>query len=146
VGTAARLLGHSPEVMLRAFGPAGPLSDSVMDERWCGHTWAPWCSLDEIQRAIRPSSLGLYRIRSDRDRALLYVGEGKVHGRIRAHHDKTGVPNHPQGQLFTEAQPLLCSWVLNSEWERHQRLELKNDLIAAHITSTGRIPGAQFQG
>ena len=36
------------------------------------------------------------------------------------------------------------SWVINTAWEHHQRLELENDLIAAWVLATGSPPSAQF--
>jgi hypothetical protein len=36
--------------------------------------------------------------------------------------------------------------VLNDDWLDHQRLELENDLIAAHLLTTGQVPAAQFLG
>jgi hypothetical protein len=48
------------------------------------------------------------------------------------------------GTPLAAAQPLTCSWVVNSAWEHHQRLELENDLIAAWVIATGSPPAAQF--
>ena len=59
---------------------------------------------------------------------------------------RLGVSDQPQGQLFTAAAPLECSWVMNDAWLPHHRLELENDLIASHLLVTGEIPVAQFQG
>jgi hypothetical protein len=50
-----------------------------------------------------------------------------------------------QGQTFAGAAPLECSWVLG-DWLDHQRLELENDLIAAHVITTELVPSAQFLG
>jgi hypothetical protein len=44
------------------------------------------------------------------------------------------------------AQSLEYSWVANSDWLPHQRLELENDLIAAYLLERGQVPKAQFLG
>ena len=36
----------------------------------------------------------------------------------------------------------MCSWVENETWHKHQRLELENDLIAAHLLHAGVLPPA----
>lgn len=41
---------------------------------------------------------------------------------------------------------LEVSYIANSEWLDHQRLELENKLIAAHVLATGAVPAAQFLG
>ncbi|XXF78878.1 hypothetical protein P2318_03725 [Myxococcaceae bacterium GXIMD 01537] len=66
--------------------------------------------------------------------------------RLLAHRNKVQVPGHPQGALFRGAERLECSWVLNAAWHDHQRLELENDLIAAHVLVMGALPPAQFLG
>jgi hypothetical protein len=47
--------------------------------------------------------------------------------------------------LVTE-ETLECSWVINTEWARHHRLELETDLIGSHVLVTGQVPAAQFLG
>jgi hypothetical protein len=39
-----------------------------------------------------------------------------------------------------------CSWVINDTWLAHHRLELENDLIAAHVLATEKVSSAQFMG
>jgi hypothetical protein len=77
---------------------------------------------------------------------LLYVGQGKVGGRLAAHLRKCLRPGHRQGGLFGKAGGLESSWILNPSWFPHQRLELENDLIAAHFLVRGEAPPAQFLG
>jgi hypothetical protein len=54
-------------------------------------------------------------------------------------------PEHPQAHWFA-ASDLECSWTTNDSWLGHQRLELENDLIAAHVLEHGAPPSAQFLG
>jgi hypothetical protein len=51
-----------------------------------------------------------------------------------------------QGKVFLEAGALEASWVVNPNWRRHERLELENDLIAAHTLEVGHQPAGQFLG
>jgi hypothetical protein len=88
----------------------------------------------------------LYRIRGDEAGALLYVGQGRIPDRPLAHLGKVATVDHEQGRIFAAQQRLECSWVINGEWLAHHRLELENDLIAAHIVQTGSVPAAQFLG
>ncbi|WP_147444237.1 MULTISPECIES: hypothetical protein [Corallococcus] len=133
---------HSPGVP-----PAGPLEGPVESPSWCGHRWSPWIPLEEVD--ARAGSLldarGLYRIRGVGQQALLYVGEGNIANRLQVHAKKVLVAGHAQGVLFAAAERLECSWVAGS-WLDHQRLELENDLIAAHVLLTGAPPAAQFLG
>ena len=55
----------------------------------------------------------------------------------------------PRGQVPTvgsslAASPLEFSWVVGSNWLPHQRRELENDLIAAHMGALEKPPVAQF--
>ena len=40
--------------------------------------------------------------------------------------------------MFAAGDPLECSWLENSSWATHQRLELETALIAAYVERTGR--------
>ena len=55
-------------------------------------------------------------------------------------------PEHRQGRLFERAANLVTSLVPSEHWQEYQRLELRNDLIAAHVFGAGHIPGVQFFG
>jgi len=71
-----------------------------------------------------------------------------VEGRKRslgAHLAKAARPDHPQARWFA-VPDLECSWTTNDSWLGHQRLELENDLIAAHVLEHGAHPSAQFLG
>ena len=89
---------------------------------------------------------GLYRIRAAGAPTLLYVGEGVIADRIAAHLKKLALPDHAQGQLLRDAGPLEASYVRHDAWHGHQRLEVENDLIAAHVLEHGAQPAAQFRG
>ena len=58
---------------------------------------------------------------------------------------KAARPDHPQARWFS-TPGLECSWTINHGWLAHQRLELENDLIAAHFLEHGAPPSAQFLG
>jgi len=126
--------------------PAGPLIGSPQSSEWNNHHWSEWMSREDLKLAKLRGGAGLYRIRGDEQDSLLYIGQGIVPGRPLAHIAKIGMPWRPQGVIFGSASRLECSWVLNGEWLPHHRLELKNDLIAAHMIATGDVPRAQFRG
>jgi hypothetical protein len=46
--------------------------------------------------------------------------------------------------VFAAGEPLECSWVENSSWADHHRLELETDLIAAYVEAEQHPPPAQF--
>jgi hypothetical protein len=49
-----------------------------------GHRWSNWCRLDtEID--IESAANGLYRIRSEDQTSLVYIGQGKVRDRLKNH-------------------------------------------------------------
>jgi hypothetical protein len=125
--------------------PTSPLTGDPHTGYWGGHEWIPWIPLTDIA-AYRPQGSGLYRIRGRETVSLLYIGQGIITSRLLAHLPNTGIPGHPQGQLFAAAGPLECSWVVRDKWLPHQRLELENDLIASNLLVTDDIPVAQFQG
>jgi hypothetical protein len=87
----------------------------------------------------------VYRIRG-RDGQIVYIGEGLIAARLRKHRESSSSYTSPQGRALAAAQPLSCSWVINGNWEDHQRLELENDLIAAWVLASGLPPSAQFYG
>jgi hypothetical protein len=131
---------HAPGVP-----PVGPLTGDPQGPEWGGHAWSPWVLLSEM-RKHPPGGSGLYRIRAQNSGGLLYVGQGGVANRLIAHAGKIRTPGHAQGEIFAAAAPIECSWAVNDAWLAHQRLELENDLIAAHLLTTGQVPAAQFLG
>jgi hypothetical protein len=112
---------------------------------WGGHVWSPWRPLS-VAAMLRPDDVGLYRLRGSDADDLLYVGEGLIRARIATHGKKVGQVDTPQGRVFAGAGRLEASWVINQTWLHHHRLELENDLIAAHTLVVGRRPAAQFMG
>ena len=131
---------HAPGVP-----PVGPFSDEPQALDWCGHVWSEWVPLTMDIR-VMPKVVGLYRIRGDSPRELLYLGHGLIPARPLAHLAKLRAPDHNQAKIFAIHHRFECSWVSNDLWLAHHRLELENDLIAAHLLGTGEIPAAQFVG
>ncbi len=134
--------GHAEASHTSGVPPVGPLGGHPTEPRWCGHGWSSWRPADT---AIEASHPGLYRLRGAPGSGLAYVGEGAIGDRVRAHLAKVRAPNHVQGQLLGSLVPLEVSWV-EGAWRSHQRLELENDLIAAHVLAEERPPVAQFLG
>lgn len=122
--------------------PAGWIGGVPTALNWCGHTWSDWVPAEEVPRDLR---FGLYRIRGGFMDSLAYIGEGAISARIFAHLAKTHRVDLEQGRIFADHHPLFVSWV-EGMWEHHQRLELENDLIAAHMLEVGAPPVAQFRG
>jgi hypothetical protein len=110
---------------------------------WGGHRWQPWAPLQGVP--VPAGSVGLYRVRDPTQAGLVYVGQGQIRTRLRAHLAKAARPDHPQARWFG-VPDLECSWTTNDSWLGHQRLELENDLIAAHVLEHGAPPSAQFLG
>ena len=125
---------------LPGVGPVGPLAEEATGEAWCGHSWSPWSRAGD---GLPASALGLYRLRDTEDQdALVYIGQGAIASRIRAHLAKGRTVGHSQAAFFGAAG-MEASWVAG-EFVEHQRLELENDLIGVYVLATGRIPSAQF--
>jgi len=132
------------ESHVQGLPPLGPLVGDPESLDWCGHKWSEWCPVANLARTVGAAE-GLYRIRDRTRRGLVYIGQGAVSSRLRAHIAKATEPGHRQAAFF--ASPTLeCSVVLDSSWHAFQRLEFENDLIAAHILETGELPTAQFLG
>jgi hypothetical protein len=110
---------------------------------WGGHRWQPWAPLGGVP--VPADRVGLYRIRDPNQAGLLYIGQGRIRTRLAAHLAKAARPDHPQARWFS-TPGLECSWTINHGWLAHQRLELENDLIAAHFLEHGAPPSAQFLG
>jgi hypothetical protein len=145
VATGKRFRGGSVTVDEDAHRPGipplAPLTGEVDSDTWGGHRWSSWT------RAMPPAfraGNGLYRIRGDAS-GLVYIGEGVVSQRLRAHLAKV-TTGSAQGNVLAASAPLAFSWSLNEDWLRHQRLELETDLIAAHVLALHAVPTAQFIG
>lgn len=132
---------HEPGI-----APLGRCDGNPQGSQWGSHQWTAWMPLPELSVAAKDRGSGLYRLRGVDPGSLLYIGQGLIPARLLAHLAKTRMPNDAQGSLFIAQSLLECSWVINDAWQPHQRLELENDLIAAHVLETGTIPAAQFLG
>lgn len=118
----------------------GTIFSEVTSADWLGLTWSPW----EPFAAAKCGPLsGLYRIRRAFEDDLVYVGQGRIQDRIRAHLAKASQPDNRQAPYFTGA--IEVSWVV-LEIETRSLLELENDAIASHRLMRGIAPLAQFIG
>jgi hypothetical protein len=124
--------------------PVGPLGGDAQGLTWGGHVWSEWSQLPDVAARLAPDALGLCRVRDPQKSGLVYIGEGYVRVRLANHLGKAGKAGHRQAPHFRAS--LECSWVENSRWLRHQRVELETDLIGAHVLSAGHAPFAQFLG
>ncbi|MBD1877001.1 hypothetical protein H6F75_26300 [Nodosilinea sp. FACHB-131] len=125
--------------------PVGKLNSDPTAPRWCNHAWSNWM-LITTNFPISEYAQGLYRIRQSGATTLTYIGQGYLYSRLLNHLLKVTRLRNEQDRVFAEAQPLECSWVQSEDWHRHQREELENDLIAAHLLFQGSVPPAQFIG
>jgi hypothetical protein len=120
--TSLQLDCHLPGI-----APAGPLTGDPHARDWCGHQWSPWIPL----RTLRPvGEEGLYRLCIPDLDPLVFLGQGKLAERLKH---------------LPLAEQVACSWVSNSRWSVHQRLELVTDMIGAHLLTTATIPLWQFE-
>lgn len=131
--TEIRDASHEPSLP-----PTGPLDGDVQDPSLLRLNWSGWQPVKDVARKW-PGS-GVYRIRGAGP-TLLYIGQ-----RLKAHLENCADAADEQGYIFGAARNLECSHVVNETWLAHQRLEVENDLIAAHILAMGRFPAAQFLG
>jgi hypothetical protein len=142
--------GQAPDVVHASHAPGippvAPLKGDPQASRWVGHDWSSWKPMTTNSLRSIPIGNGLYRLRGDDDSQLLYIGQGRVPDRALAHLAKLRIVGHPQAAVFETQKRFEFSFVLNDDWLSHQRLELENDLIAAHLLHTGVIPVAQFLG
>jgi hypothetical protein len=131
---------------LSGIAPAGPLSGDPQGTEWAGHEWSVWIPLESGRLHATTTGSGLYRIRGDDSHRILYVGQGVIANRLLAHAAKRGKPGSSQGAILRAQSRLEGSWVANPTWEYNHRLELENDLIAAHVLELGVVPDMQFLG
>jgi len=125
--------------------PVGQLDDDVTSTNWCGHTWSDWKRLEQVTSA-QGDQLGFYRIRSAGASKLIYLGQGQIFSRLRAHLSKVGTITE-QGEILSSASPLEASFARSSSsLPSHQMEELETDLIGTYGLKTGSIPEAQFIG
>ena len=130
--------------------PAGPASVPVSgipgpdpaSADWMNWAWSPWAP---ISRACGSAAgTGLYRVRSSCHAGLVYVGQGAIALRLRAHAAKALRAGHRQGPYFSGT--IEASWIALPGLAPVSLLEYENDLIAAHVLATRHPPAAQFLG
>ena len=107
---------------IAGIAPQGDLQGDPHALAWCGHSWTPWIPIQSLRPAREE---GLYRLRVVGLNPLIFLGQGKLAERLRA---------------IQPLEQMECSWVSNETWYPHQRLELLNDLIGAHLLSTATTP------
>lgn len=130
--------------------PAGPASvpvhglpgDDPASADWMGWAWSPWAPISRARGSA--AGTGLYRVRSSCHAGLVYVGQGAIAFRLRAHAAKALSVGHRQGPGFSG--DLETSWLALPGLALVSLLEHENDLIAAHVLATGHAPAAQFLG
>lgn len=132
---------HSPGI-----APIGALEGECHGIAWCGHLWSPWVTPTKEALSSLGEQAGLYRLKRATSDELIYLGQGVVKRRLEAHLAKGITPKHSQSLMFRNPESIQVSWALNAGWMDHHRLELENDLIAAHVISIGCPPTAQFLG
>jgi hypothetical protein len=109
---------------------------------WMNWAWSRWIPVWEPP--LPRAEVGLYRIRQAGSADLVYIGQGNISQRIRAHLAKTRVSGHRQAKWF--AGNLQASWVTLPGTATIHLLEHETDLIASHLCATGHAPRAQFLG
>lgn len=142
VNTGRRFRGGPDPLQLNSpsGGIQGSLYDPVAAADWLGLPWSSWSPID---RAPIEAERGVYRIRRSSMPELVYVGQGRIADRIRAHRAKAMTPEHPQAVHFTG--DLEVAWV-NLTVDTRLLLEIENDSIASHWLNHGFAPSAQFIG
>jgi hypothetical protein len=140
---------------------------------WQGYVWSNWYYFTEL---VRPYSIrvvaiddrphfrkvpGIYRIRIQSRRGLLYIGETgrSVHGRLRGH---MSAVKRARGQLRVPAQrkvrpfakrlssllqdgrKIQASWTPLPGLRKPDRLGLEAELISAYRATVGKNPDLQF--
>jgi hypothetical protein len=120
---------------------AGDLRGDPQSVDWMNWPWSEWTSAATSKDA---QCIGLYRLRARSETGLLYVGQGKISARIRAHLAKAFRNGHRQAVFFS--REMEASWVSLPHVFTYNLLEHENDLIAAHFLRHGYAPSAQFLG
>lgn len=112
----------------------------VTGDAWANLPWSPWTAIDERAAA----QIGVYRIRRAAEQAfLVYIGQGSISARLRAHRAKSRQIDHRQAAHFSGAVEVSYAPL---DVPSRTLLEVENDLIAAHTIQVGGPPTAQFLG
>lgn len=120
---------------------------------WEGYAWSEWRQLGDLRRADVPAGQGIYRLRSQGDPDLIYIGisdrlRSRLGGlrRARSRDDKRG---HSAAACIAahevRGKTVDVSWVLAGDIDRRELLGREVDLIAAHRRLSGS-PACQFHG
>jgi len=144
VESGRRLRGgpdHDAPIRADSAPVAGELGDNPQSADWLSWRWSPWTPA-VAYKDVRCT--GLYRLRCQGQPGLVYVGQGKVSSRIRAHLAKVSQADHRQAVHF--ASEMEASYVALPGVPERNLLEHENDLIAAHMLTLGYLPLAQFLG
>jgi hypothetical protein len=126
--------------------PDGPIDGGGGVDDLLGLDWSGWVPVDRVLGDLTGSEVGLYLLRRRGAGELFYVGEGKIRDRVNAHLKKGQKPDHPQAFAFADPADIEASFIQRDNLSKHQRLEVENDLIAAHVVRMECGPVAQFLG
>lgn len=129
---AAHRAPDHPSVLDPLHSPQSPM--------WSAQQWSEWTT--PITAA--PDLRGVYRVRSMVGEELVYLGQGNIRDRLRAHAAKSRQDGHRQQTAFTG--DLEASWVELPQASSQQLLEIECDLIAGHVLRLGEPPVAEFWG
>jgi hypothetical protein len=129
-----------------SIAPVGPIESAVTGGGLLPLDWSLWMPVIEGMNKLKKNDVGLYLLRRKGADRLIYIGEGKIRGRVNAHLRKGIQSGHPQASAFSDTPSIELSFHLPHLPAKHRLLEIENDLIAAHILQLGTIPTAQFQG
>jgi hypothetical protein len=115
--------------------PPTKLDGDVRASDWLGLKWK--------ESATSPPGLddvGIYRISSEREGPLDYVGQGRIRSRWNSH-----VTGWFSDIAAEREDPSTWDWV-GLDLSSHQLLEVENDLISGHMVRYARPPRMQFAG
>ncbi len=123
---------------------AGALGGKPHAADWMGWSWWGWVAVSEVFGSAGGAGLYRLRIAVSCNGGLLYVGEGNIAARLRAHVAKATRHGHRQRDHFSGE--LEASWVELPGVATVNLLEHENDLVASHVLDAGHAPRAQFLG
>lgn len=120
-------------VGVKSMPPLLPVSMPAATD-WMTLHWSPFEQLMQNGPTSISGTSGVYKLLDEQDR-LIYVGESAdIGNRLRNHRQRAwGVPN---------VRFSICS--LPEAQHASQRLEVENDLIAGHYSTTSKAPLFQF--
>ena len=92
--------------------------------------WSAWLTPEAFLNRLDGSEMGIYIIRHIDQSNFLYIGEGKIKDRIVSHLGKGKAKEHAQYYYFKDQKCIELTYAQDANLEKHQRLEIENDLIA----------------